>query len=383
MHVAEHYALSCGAQLSTPHIPSDFYPIPYKKYICLVTQSDILSKKYDFYQEVVDLLLPFLGDVKIVQLGAHDDPHLRNTINYGALSRKQNNYIVANSLAVIGNDFYYTHAAGALNKNLITLFGPLYKDISRPFWGEPSHQSLIESHRNNHKPSFSGDEGENKSINLIYPEEIARQTLALLKIENTLQTLETVNMGSFYKIPVVELIPDELPAAGLYEGTAINFRLDLNFEPDMISKWAFNRKLNVIIDRPLERKYLDIVKPHITQVMIEVNEKTSADDIRSITEGGYKTHLFSTDAEAIQNLRLQFLDHNIYLNKLSKKKDLDNSDKICDNTYFKSSKIMTSKNKHYASKASWLAGVEKQEEEKVIDSPEFWEELEYFRIYNK
>jgi hypothetical protein len=385
MHVAHHYALNCGAQLSPPHIPSAFYPVPLEKYICICTRSEVTSKKYDFYPEVISLLQEHLltEDIQIIHISDTNDPPLSHTTNYGALTKKQYNYILSNASLVISNDHYYSHAASALGKKVVSLFGPLYKDISKPLWGAGQDQSFIESNRNNKKPSFTGEEGESKSINLITPEQIASETLRLLKIENEIGNIKTLSMGKYYAAPVVEVIPDFMPENKLYEGSAINLRLDLHFDDSMIAKWAFNRKLNVVSNQILPRASLDIVRPHIVQVMLEVNDEMAVDDLSLLSSGGYNLFLFTKDESKVKDLRLKFIDWDINLITPSSKKDLDNHDKICDNTYFKSSKTMTSKNKHYSSIASWRQGVEKSDKEPVIDDPEFWTELDYFRIYNQ
>ena len=150
-----------------------------------------------------------------------------------------------------------------------------------------------------------------------------------------------------------------------------------------MTKWAFNRKLNIITDRKIERKYLDIIRPHVAQVMFKVSEETTPADIKELEEGGYKTYLAGTKTETINNIRLNLIDWDINLEENKTKKELDKVTEICDNTCFKSSKTMTSKNKHYSSLASWKAGVEQHQDEKLIDSPDFWKELDYFRIYNQ
>ncbi len=69
-------------------------------------------------------------------------------------------------------------------------------------------------------------------------------------------------------------------------------------------------------------------------------------------------------------------------NEKKGKKDLDNSSILCDNSYFKSSLMIISDNKFYSCKAYLDRGAEKSDAEKVIDSPEFYKEIEFFKIFN-
>ena len=72
--------------------------------------------------------------------------------------------------------------------------------------------------------------------------------------------------------------------------------------------------------------------------------------------------------------------------RLPQKKDLDNAEKICDNTHYKSSKTIISNNQLYPSRAAMLKNIPKKNDEQeaqIIDSPEFWEDINFFYIFNK
>ena len=65
------------------------------------------------------------------------------------------------------------------------------------------------------------------------------------------------------------------------------------------------------------------------------------------------------------------------------KKDVDNNIKICDNTRYISSKITLSQGRKFASIAAWKANIEMTEKQaNIIDNPDFWEEVDHFRIFN-
>ena len=64
------------------------------------------------------------------------------------------------------------------------------------------------------------------------------------------------------------------------------------------------------------------------------------------------------------------------------KKDLDFSKDICDNSYYHSNKTLISQNKKYKSKAHWKHRDQIEDDSRVIDCGEFWEEVEHFNIYN-
>ena len=64
------------------------------------------------------------------------------------------------------------------------------------------------------------------------------------------------------------------------------------------------------------------------------------------------------------------------------KKSLDFYEDICDNSFYLSNKTLISKNKEYKSKAHWMNKDTIKDDSKVIDCPEFWEEVQHFNIYN-
>ena len=100
-------------------------------------------KKYDHYQDVLDHISPILEErgIKVIQTGKQGDRPLKGAAHYLGITKKHENYLIQNALLVLSNDFYSSHAASAFNKKLVTLFGPLYKDISKPFWGSSADQT--------------------------------------------------------------------------------------------------------------------------------------------------------------------------------------------------------------------------------------------------
>jgi len=72
MHKLESFALSCGSKISRPSIDECFYPILEKKYICISQNSTSESKSYDYYDDVMFHLKPYLEDngISVIELGS-------------------------------------------------------------------------------------------------------------------------------------------------------------------------------------------------------------------------------------------------------------------------------------------------------------------------
>ena len=60
MHLIERYASACGVKISRPYIYDKYFPLPFDKYITFQPYSKYDSKNYDYWDEVILLILPYL-----------------------------------------------------------------------------------------------------------------------------------------------------------------------------------------------------------------------------------------------------------------------------------------------------------------------------------
>ena len=167
MHLLERYALSCGVKIDKPHIEEQFFPLMQDKFIVLHASSGMESKNYDYYQEVVSLIKPYLDkeNIDIVQIGKAEDKAVPECVHLqGKTTIRQVAYIINRSMLVCGNDSFSAHMASGLDKKSVTLYSVLYKECCGPYWSDNTKASLIESTRKKMKPSFSNEESP-KTVN--------------------------------------------------------------------------------------------------------------------------------------------------------------------------------------------------------------------------
>ena len=367
MHLVEQYALSCGVKIDKPHIETCFYPAPVEKYITLHASSGMAAKNYDYFNDVVELLTPYLNkeDIYIIQIGEREDQKINNCIHYtGATNLKQVSYLIQNSLLQLGNDSFSTHVASGFGKKIVSLYSVLFKECCGPYWGNPEDHILLEPNIPNRKPSFSDKENP-KSVNTIKPEEIARSALNLLGIPNELSSIETLHMGEGYHLPAIAVVPNHIMPAGFMPGHPINILADEFLDEKNIIEWSRGRKVNIFLNKPIPLRCMQVIKQNINQANYEASTDTDDDYLKALTKMGVPTKVFCKDEDI----------------KKKTKKDLDNVDKICDNTKYKNSRIILSGGQRYNSKAAWQRGL--QDHTNVIDSPEFWEELNTLKLYNE
>lgn len=383
MHLVEQYALSCGVKIDKPHIETSFFPIPFEKYITVHASSGMESKNYDYYNDVIELIYPYLQkeNINIIQIGAKDDRKLLKCEHMnGSTTIRQTAYIIENSLLHFGNDSFSTHVASGFDKKIVCLYSILYKECCGPYWGNKDNHVLLESHRNGLKPSFSNKE-KPKTVNLIMPEEIACGILNLLKIPHNLDKIETIHIGKEYHEPSLSVVPNHIMPPDFMPGHPVNIWAHEFFDEQNIVQWAYNRKCNIFLNQIISVKYLNVIRKNIHQINYFIQEDTDPKYFKVLERGGIKFKLLCEDEDKLNYFRLKFFDWNIFHHKKTTKKDLDNINKVCDNTRYKSLIKIMSNAKIYNSKAAWKR--DEQNSNTIIDCPEFWEQLNSLTLYNE
>ena len=385
MHLVEQYALSCGVKIDKPHIETCFYPSPVEKYITLHASSGMHAKNYDYYNDVVSMLRPYLDkkDISIIQIGQKDDQKIGGCIHYtGSTTLKQVSYLIQNSMLHMGNDSFSAHVASGFDKKIVCLYSVLFKECCGPYWGDPSDHMLFEPNTPNKKPSFSDKENP-KTVNTIKPEAIAGAVLDLLNIKHGLYKTETIHIGSGYHLPSVAVIPNHIMPDSFMRGHPVNIHAEEFLDEKNIIQWSRNRKINIFTDKPISPQCLKAIRPSLNQINYEASMDTDVNYLKNLSKSGIPTKVFCKHEDIVSEVRLKLFEWDVDLFHKKTKNDLDNKEKICDNTHYKNSRILLSGGKKYSSKAAWQRGIEGVEDAKVIDCPEFWEELNTIKLYNK
>ena len=64
-HLAEEYAKSCGVKIGKPTLKPHYFPILHDRYITIHNDKKVQAKHYDLWPDVVQILKPYLNDIKI------------------------------------------------------------------------------------------------------------------------------------------------------------------------------------------------------------------------------------------------------------------------------------------------------------------------------
>lgn len=384
MNFLESISSSVGLSTSKPAIEKSFFPLVADKYITVNTENH-QSKQWDHFQDFINLIKPFLQkeNIKIVELGWNDIEVQNVDHSIKNIDPKNAAYIIEKSLAHIGVESFLTQLSSFYNVPLVSLYSNTTKSFSPPLWGHTieSKRVLIESDRKNSLPTYAGEENP-KTINSISPEEVASKCLNILEIENNIEEQIPFYMGSMSHATCLEVVPDFVPDQSFFPRSLLNVRLDYTFNTDLLMDLGSNRKLSLISDKEIDLNVLAQIRPSLEALCFKINENFHYQYFVNLKKLGVPLAVFAQPDANISATRLKFFDFNVEEDKKIKKKSIDNLDKLCNNSCFKSSKMIFSKGKQYSTKASWEKDSPTAPDEKVIDCDSFWEEANHLKLYN-
>ena len=276
MHILEQYALNCGLKIGKPYIYEKYFPLPFEKYITFNPFGKFNSRKYDYWQEVIDLLNPILlkNNIKIVQIGGQNENGYNNCFHLmGQTNFNQTAFIIKNSLLHFGVDSFPIHMASYYDKKIVALYCNMYSSQSKPYWSNPDNIKLIQADLNNKKPSYLAEENP-KTINKIKPEIIANSILDFLNINEKIN-YESIFIGEKYGNHLIESIPSVILPPEIFSNTLLNIRFD--YIDDIEEKdyiCTFNnlniRNCVIITDKPLDIEKFELFKNKITNIFYDI-----------------------------------------------------------------------------------------------------------------
>jgi hypothetical protein len=378
MHLIERYALATGSKIGKPFIVKKFYPIDAEKYITLQNSSGMPAKCYDYFQDVINLILPKLNEngYKIVQIGGQEDTALDGCIHLqGKTTINQTAYILDNSSLHLGNDSFAIHMCSAFNVPTVGLYSVTLPEIAGAYWGD---KNIGLKPSDSHKPSFNPNESP-KTVNLIKIEDIVSSVNKLLFNSDDLK-IKTIFTGDRYKDKIIETTADQVIDINFFANDVLNIRLDYSeslteLEFGCMLQNIANRKCSIITNKPFNCLPFVQFKNNLTMVIYEVTNSADILFIDQMDKHGIPYicifDISSADQDMIQERKFQLMEYcGIQeFNKIPNKyPNIENSFK------FKTNRILLSNQKAYNSRSCHLEGIS-------IDSPNDF--IEISKLKNK
>ena len=380
MRLLDTYATNTGSKIDKPFIYSKFFPLPIGKYITFQAQTPYDSRNYSYWQEVINLLHPFLNknDIHIVQVGTKDEKALNGVVNLlGQTNINQLSYVIENSILHFGADSLCVHLSSHFNKPIVSLYSISNPSVAGPHFGDKNKHILLKGYERigNRKPSYSQVESP-KSIDTIKPDEICTAILNLLNIEYS-NLPETIHFGQDFNVKSFEIIPDKMidPNSIPIENPIV--RMDYHFNEQALQNILEVKKTIIFTNKPIKKDIIQKYKKNILQVIYIIEENNDINFVKTLKNNSINYTLLSFLEESnLNKYKIDYMDYNLIVNRKHKTKE---DTKITDvnNLFYKSSRVLHSSEGQFISRYDWL----NKTGNKVVDDPDFWKEADNFYIF--
>lgn len=392
MRLLDTYALQCGAKIDKPHIYESYFPVPYKKYITFQAETPYDSRNFSYWQDVIDMIVPILSknEIFVLQTGLPKETGYQRLIDIrGQTTYNQLAYLLRGASLHFGPDSFGVHLAAHYNIPIVSLYSISMPEVAGPHFGDKSKHTLFKGYARvgNGKPSYSPKENP-KSINTIKPEEIANAIFKHLNIDYVIP-FETVKMGSRYSNQIIrELVPNSQHLMPQPE-QPIELRTDIFYDEQLLAfHLNYWQKAVIVTDKPLPIALLKHFKSHISLVSYIVTENDDEKFATEVVQAGIPLVLVSNlSEELIQQKKIKYYEFGV-INKISEpnQENINLLKQDIPNLYYRSCKLIVSNGQIFPSHAARELNSPLSsdfEYQKVIDSPSFWKDMDFYTFVKK
>lgn len=388
MKLLDTYALATGSKIENPYVFETYFPLPFQKYITIQAQSKYESKDYDYWQDVINLLVPIMEKhgYRIVQVGGPNEWMYQHVVDLrGRTEMGQLAYIINRSALHIGPDSLGIHLASAADIPLVGLYSVSQSSVSGPQFGSPEKQICFDAYTRirNGKPSYA-DKEYPKSINTIMPEEIADAAFKLLGLQER-AGVKTIYIGPKYNSRLVREFVPVKPHPIASPESPIEIRMDSHFDEDVLEKQLNLCKGIIVTNKRINVAMLKKMRQHIAAIVYLIEENDEPQFVADIREVAVAIHLVTRlPEEKLLPKKINYYEYgNITVIEHEKAEKIDSLRAELPNLFFRSNKIVAEDTKFYGCEATRQNKLELGSDfefQEVIDKPEFWNDLPFMRI---
>jgi len=376
MHLLERYATACGVKINKPYIYEKLFPCNIEKYITFKPYSKSNSNNYDYWNEAINLILPFLEKekIKIIQIGDNNDKHINGTVSViGQTSIQQEAYLIRNGIMHFGSDNIGVQIASMYSKKILSIYSSHNINNTKPYWSKEEDCLLI--YPNNLKPSYSSEDGY-KNINKINPEQIAEGILNLLNIKMK-DKIKTKFIGPNYINKSLEVIPSINIDPTKINVETLVVRMDYVFNEKALEKFLQNKKCIIFTDKTINIELLKLYRNNILNLIYLIDKNNEPIFVKNLKSSAINYTLLSyLSEEELAKYKLDYMDYGLIIRRdLSKKPEIKDNNKL----FYMSSRTILSDSGVYYTKYHWLNKLQNNE---VIDDSIFWEDSDNLYLYS-
>ena len=159
MRLLDTYATNTGSRIDKPFIYTKFFPLPLGKFITFQAQTPYDSRNYSYWQEVINLIHPYLSknNIHIVQVGTKDEKTFNGVVNLlGQTTINQLAYVIENNILHFGADSFCVHLASHFDKPIVSIYSISNPNVAGPHFGDKNKHILLKGYERigNKKPSY-------------------------------------------------------------------------------------------------------------------------------------------------------------------------------------------------------------------------------------
>ena len=363
MHVAEKLSSLLRLKPSKPNLVYEYVPLTFGKYITIYNEVAVPQNNYPYFQDVIFDLSQYLSSrgITVVQIvnNPQKEPKLQNCAHISNFTYHQLNYIIKNSLLHISTDPFTGELCGVLGIPSISLSGVRVEKNTLP-WFKGDKNICISSPKT--------------LISDIKTEEVSNRVLDMLGT-NLKVPYVSKSIGPKYPDRVIDYVPNFDFVSDKCEGITTNIRLDLydgnlNFAAKFASKYSHT----ITCKKAPDKAFLSACKAKNAGVRFIIDD-AGPEIAKDAVDLGLKVSFLIPDDP---DVKLKFLTKNCELIKTPKPKD-----GFTDDEFFKSSKLIISGARSFFSEAHLEKGIPVAITNQIIDSPNFWKDLDYFKFFVK
>lgn len=315
MRLLNTYANYVGVLPGQAFIDEFYYPIPFATYIVVHNSTGMMTKSYDYFDEVVSHI-----KMPIVQIGGKDDPLLPNVVDLrGKTTWNQSAFIINHACLFLGGDSVCAHFAAHFGIPSIVLWGGTLPNTCSTTWNQDKVINMNPVDRYGCYTACHSNQciKPNKCINSITAFSVLEKVASIIGKEFVV-SMEIVHKGDISKVAIVEWVPLTLNQETFSVFSIINGIISVRLD-----KWAIKieelsnflsqvpHKL-MIVTEPVDFSKFNIHHSRIEQIMILVNSNNILEGIKlmkELTGRMYKTRLISYDEHSSFNdYKIDMLD---------------------------------------------------------------------------
>lgn len=380
MHLVEAYSAATRLRIAPMEIETHSFPLPFRgKYVLIITSTGAPAKNYKHWKAVSDWVKPVLNSAgyALVQAGGGKDEKIGADHDVcGKTSTLQFFDLIKNASLVLCGDTSAVHVAGHFDVPLVALYSISPPSVSRAYFGNPYLQKYLCPE--GYTPSYNPNETP-AAINNIKVEKIAQEVCGLLKLQAP--KFKTLQAGAGYPIHSLEVVPNVILRPEFVPNNILGIRFDVGGSEKAVYDQLSVRKCWVRTRTPLNVEFLKQLRQNIEYIAYEIDENHSPAFPTAMMREQIPFRLYSKlPDEKLNPIKLDYIDIGI-IEKIEVPQDLPElaGKKFRTNRrIFSGGKIFLS---HAHAKSDKSIDNFAQNEDTVLDTPEFWEDKELFYIY--